>query len=183
MIFGDPYRFALWVEYIPQWSNDSFKNGFFGFFIDGNRYPHDARTSTLFVDIDDVLDEHNALNSWPENADIFAQPTKEAFKCLSQLAWPVSIEDDYDPEGITDYTIPVTIVNESGAYFFAVANPSSVRIIGGNISQLVENKDNGRNEWQDIQNPHLEDIMLTKSEMSEIIAGLKAFSAELFPKQ
>ena len=183
MIFGDPYRFAVWVEYIPQWSNDSFKNGFFGFFINGNRYPHDARTSTLFVDIDDVLDEHNALNSWPENAEIFALPAKAAFKHLLQLAWPEPTEEDDYPEGVTDYTIPVTIVNESGAYFFAVANPSSVRIIGGTISQLVENKHNGRNEWQDIEHPHLEDITLTKSEMREMIAGLKAFFTELFPKQ
>lgn len=28
MIFGDPYRFAIWIEYVPQWG-DSIKNGFF----------------------------------------------------------------------------------------------------------------------------------------------------------
>ena len=30
MIFGDPYRFAIWVELIPEWS-ETHKNGFFIF--------------------------------------------------------------------------------------------------------------------------------------------------------
>ncbi|MBD5703125.1 Imm42 family immunity protein, partial [Citrobacter freundii] len=21
MIFGDPYRFAIWIEYVPQWGD------------------------------------------------------------------------------------------------------------------------------------------------------------------
>nr|WP_235334731.1 Imm42 family immunity protein [Pantoea anthophila] len=30
MIFGDPYRFAIWIECIPQWS-ESYKMVFFIF--------------------------------------------------------------------------------------------------------------------------------------------------------
>lgn len=30
MIFGDPYRFAIWIEYVPQWG-DSIKMVFISF--------------------------------------------------------------------------------------------------------------------------------------------------------
>ncbi|WP_309297156.1 Imm42 family immunity protein, partial [Enterobacter hormaechei] len=39
MIFGNPYRFAIWTDYIPQWG-ESYKNGLFHLIINGNLYPH-----------------------------------------------------------------------------------------------------------------------------------------------
>ena len=36
-----------------------------------------------------------------------------------------------------DFCASTTIINDSGAYFFAIANESSVRIVGGKITELV----------------------------------------------
>ncbi|AWP32528.1 hypothetical protein B9D02_07965 [Pantoea vagans] len=176
MIFGDPYRFAIWIECIPQWS-ESYKNGFFYFFINGHMYPEDIRTSTLFVDIYDVIDEKNALLSFPCNDEIFSAPTSEAFNALFKLAYPESTQDDEYPEQVYDFCASPTIINESGACFFAVANESSVRIVGGKITELVDGG-NGIT-WEDIEKPKLEDITIPKKEISEIIASLKKYSSDL----
>ncbi|MGY3095498.1 immunity 42 family protein [Pantoea agglomerans] len=176
MIFGDPYRFAIWIECIPQWS-ESYKNGFFYFFIDGHMYPEDIRTSTLFVDIYDVIDEKNALLSFPCNDEIFKATTTEAFNSLFKLTYPESTQDDEYPEQVFDFCASPTIINDSGAYFFAIANESSVRIVGGKITELVSG-DNGRT-WVDIEQPNLEDITIPKKEISEIIASLKKYSSDL----
>lgn len=177
MIFGDPYRFAIWLESIPQWS-DSYKNGFFYFFVNGNMYPEDVRTSTLDVDFYDVIDEKNALISLPCNDEIFNAPTNEAFDALFKLAYPESTQDDEYPEQVFDFCASPTIIHDSGAYFFAVSNESSVRIVGGKITKLVDG-DNGR-VWENIERPLIEDITIPKNEISEIITSLKKYSTYLF---
>ncbi|WP_042820502.1 immunity 42 family protein [Yersinia wautersii] len=177
MIFGDPYRFAIWVECIPQWS-DSYKNGFFYFFVNGNMYPDDIRTSTLFIDFYDVLDEKNALISLPCNDEIFNAPTNEAFDSLFKLAYPESTQDDEYPDQVFDFYASSTIINDSGAYFFAVSNESLVRIIGGKITKLVDR--NNEKVWENIDRPLIEDITIPKNEISDIITRLKEYSTSLF---
>ncbi|EKF62233.1 hypothetical protein B194_4823 [Serratia plymuthica A30] len=177
MIFGDPYRFAIWVECIPQWS-ESYKNGFFYFFVNGNMYPDDIRTSTLSVDFNDVMDGGNALVALPCNDEIFQASTSEAFNTLFKLAYPESTKDDEYPEQVFDFCASSTIVNESGAYFFAVSNKDLVRILGGKISKLVDRGD--RNFWEDIERPFIEDIVIPRDEINEIISRLKEYSESLF---
>nr|WP_237164976.1 Imm42 family immunity protein [Pantoea agglomerans] len=140
-------------------------------------YPEDIRTSTLSVDIYDVIDEKNALISFPCNDEIFKSTTIEAFNALFKLTYPESTQDDEYPEQVFDFCASPTIINDSGACFFAIANESSVRIIGGKITELV-NGDNVRT-WVDIEQPNLEDITIPKKEISEIIASLKKYSSDL----
>lgn len=177
MIFGDPYRFAIWVEYIPQWG-DSYKNGFFYFFVNGNMYPNDIRTSTLDVDLNDIIYDKNALIALPCNDEIFNASTNEAFNSLFKLAYPESTQEDEYPEQVFDFCASPTIINESGAYFFAVSNKDLVRVIGGKIAQLVDG--DGRRAWEDIAHPVIEDIIIPRDEINEIISKLKECSASLF---
>jgi len=177
MIFGDPYRFAIWIECIPQWS-ESHKNGFFYFFINGHMYPEDIRTSTLYVDVYDVIDEKNALRSFPCNDKIFKAPAIEAFNALFKLTYPESTQDDEYPEQVFDFCASPTIVNDSGAYFFAIANEISVRIVGGKITKLVDGV--GGRVWEDIDQPLIEDITIPKNEINEIITSLNRYSTDLF---
>ena len=179
MIFGDPYRFAIWIECIPQWS-ESYKNGFFYFFINGHMYPEDIRTTTLFVDVYDVydvIDEKNALVSFPCNDELFKDTTNEFFNALFKLTYPESTPDDEYPEQVFYFCASPTVINESGAYFFAISNESLVRIVGGKITELVDGE-NGRT-WEDIEQPNLEDITIPKKEITEIIASLKKYSSDL----
>lgn len=176
MLFGDPYRFAIWIEHVPQWG-DSIKNGFFYFFLNGNMYPNDIRTSTLFVDYDDVIDSENALVAMPYDDKIFNAPTDEAFKSLYEMTYPQPTPEDEYPEGIYKFKASPTIISESGAYFFAVSDKDTVRILGGKVSELV---DCGETRiWQDIKHPVIEDIILEKKEINEIISRFSEYTASL----
>lgn len=173
MIFGDPYRFAIWIEHVPQWG-ESIKNGFFYFFLNGNMYPNDIRTSTLFVDYDDVIDPENALVAMPYDDEIFNASTDKAFECLYKMAYPQPTPENEYPEGICKFNASPTIILESGACFFAVSNNYFVRILGGKVSELVDYGE--RRNWQDIKHPAIEDITLEKNEINKIISSFREYT-------
>lgn len=60
MVFGDPCRFTVLVEFISCWVT-SYKNGLFNIVKNGNSYPGDIRTSTLAVDISAIIDSDSPL--------------------------------------------------------------------------------------------------------------------------
>lgn len=179
MIFGNPYRFAIWADYVPHWG-ESYKNGLFYLIINGNLYPKDIRTSTLSSDLYEITDDNCALVSHPKNYDIFSLPTKSAFKRLSDLAYPKSTKEDEYPEQIFDYCITAPNVNNSGGCFFAVANDKSLRIIGGVTERLVVDSSKEKNVWECIDRPKLEDITLSRYEINEIIINIKKYKSSLF---
>lgn len=117
MIFVDPCRFGIWVECIPPWSQ-IYKNGFFYFFVNGNMYPSDIRTSTLDVDFNDITDGENALTSLPCDDGIFNASKEDAFNYLFRLAYPEATQEDECPVENFDFCASITIIKESGAYFF-----------------------------------------------------------------
>ncbi|OON41706.1 hypothetical protein BTJ39_00625 [Izhakiella australiensis] len=176
MIFGDPYRFAIWIEHVPQWG-DSIKNGFFYFFLNGSMYPGDIRTSTLFVDYDDVIDPENALVAMPCDDEIFNASTDKAFESLYKMAYPQPTPENEYPEGICKFNASPTIILESGACFFAVSNKDFVRILGGKVSELVDCGD--RRDWHDIEHLVIEDITIEKIEVNKIISSFREHTASL----
>lgn len=175
MIFGDPYRFAIWAEYVSQWS-DSYKNGLFYLIVNGNLYPADIRTSTLSADLYEITDEDCALVPFPENRDIFTLPTKEAFDTLFNLACPEPSDEDEYPDQVFDYCIKSSNVSSFGGCFFAVANDSSMRIIGGQTEHLIKDEGAEKNTWKYVANPIIEDVILPKDEIKEIIMQVKGYA-------
>ncbi|HIE5389565.1 TPA: immunity 42 family protein [Enterobacter cancerogenus] len=175
MIFGNPYRFAIWMEHVPQWG-ETYKNGLFYLIINGNLYPRDVRTSTLSSDLLEITDNDCALISHPQNEDIFSLTKENAFKELLNLAYPEPSQEDEYPEQTFDYCITSSIVSESGGRFFAVANDKSLRIIGGVTERLVEDKSGSGNSWEYIKIPLIEDITLSKSEINIIMTDVKKYS-------
>ncbi|WP_166873345.1 immunity 42 family protein [Enterobacter sp. Ap-1006] len=178
MIFGDPYRFAIWTEYVPQWGG-AIKNGLFYLVINGNLYPGDVRTSTLFSDLYEIIANDCALISHPQNKDIFSLPTEDAFKNLFRLAYPEPSEEDEYPEQVFDYCITSPNVSEFGGCFFAVANDVSLRIIGGITEHLVKDESEGRNIWESIAKPLLEDVTISINEINEIMFNVKEYADSL----
>lgn len=181
MIFGDPYRFAIWVEYLPQWG-EAFKNGLFNLMVNGNLYPNDIRTATLSTDLFEIIDNECALISLPENKDVFDMSVENAFDFLLKLAYPESTEENEYPDQILDYSILSSNISGYGAHFFAVANKNAVRIIGGKTEYLIQESSKKINVWEDIKNPLLEDIILPKDEINKIMNDLKKYTHSLFYK-
>lgn len=178
MIFGDPYRFAVWVDHVPQWG-EPYKNGLFYLVINGNLYPGDVRTSTLSTDLYEIIDNDCALMSRPRNDYIFQLSTEEAFKQLFDLAYPEPSEEDEYPEQVFDYCIPSSSVSSFGGYFFAVASDTSLRIIGGVTEHLVKDKNEDRNIWENINKPLLEDITIPKDEIIKIMTNVIEYADSL----
>ncbi|HGJ5875057.1 immunity 42 family protein [Arsenophonus apicola] len=173
MIFGDPHRFAIWVEYVPQWS-DSYRNGLFCLIINGNMYPDNIRVSTLSVDLYEIIDNDCALVSQPKNESIFGLSKKDAFNRLFKLVYPEPSEEDEYPEQDFDYCVMSSNVSDSGCCFFVVADEYLVRIIGGKTEQLVESEDG--NYWEHIEQPIIEDVILSKDEINKIINDVRDYS-------
>lgn len=178
MIFGNPYRFAVWTEYIPQWS-ESYKNGLFYLIINGNLYPGDIRTSTLSSDLYEIIDDDCALISHPENEAIFNLSTEDAFKHLFDLAYPESSEDNEYPDQLLDYCITCPNITDFGGCFFAVADKRSLRILGGVTEHLVKDESQERNIWQRIDKPLIEDITLPKDEIKKIMGNVREYAISL----
>lgn len=174
MIFGNPYRFAVWVEIIPEWSGD-FKNGLFYLIVNGNMYPGDIRTATLSADLYELIEDGCALVSHPRNDDIFALPAKDAFDSLYKLAHPESLDDEY-PDQVFDYCIASTNVSGFGGCFFAVADQDNLRIVGGAVERLVKSSTDDVGYWESVDDPKIEDVILSREEINKIVSGLKEYA-------
>lgn len=81
-------------------------------------YPNDIRTSTLFVDYDDVIDSENALIAMPCDDEIFNASTDKAFEYLYKMAYPQPTSEDEYPDGICKFNASPTIILESEHVFF-----------------------------------------------------------------
>lgn len=178
MIFGDPCRFAIWVEIVPKWCGD-FKNGLFYFIINGNMYPGDIRVATLSTDLYEVVDGGCALVSQPRNDSIFSLPTKCAFDRLYKLAYPEPSGDNEYPDQMFDYCITPANISGFGGCFFAVADQDCLRIVGGGVERLVKSPSEGVMCWESIDNPEIEDVTLSKVEINEIISGVKEYACSV----
>lgn len=85
MIFGDPDVFAIWLDKVDSWSNESFKNGSFGYFLGGELIW--SLRSTLGVDVH-MLRSTYVMNNSVEDETLFNLPPHMAYKNLCLRAFP-----------------------------------------------------------------------------------------------
>lgn len=79
MIFGDPNKFAILMDYVPTWSSEGgYKNGLFHFIIGGKFFPDYASVAALSGDIS-CLSYDNALITVPENEYLFKAEKLDSF--------------------------------------------------------------------------------------------------------
>ncbi len=179
MIFGDPQKFAIWVEHVPQWG-DSYKNGLFYLIINSNMYPKNIRVATLSTDLYEIADGDCALVAQPQNKHLFELSSVDAFKSLLGLAHPESSETDEYPEQNFDYCVTSSNVSDFGGCFFAIANETSVRVIGAQTELLIRNEKEDRNYWEYIEQPIIDDVTISKDEMNEIIKEVREYTLSIF---
>lgn len=171
MIFGDPYKFAVLVEHIPEWSGRGFKNGLFHYFIDGELFPDKVATATLNVEVV-FLGENNSLVAFPENREIFEATKEHAFNVMLGMISPelvdpdAQVPDEFEPSYI--YLAATPNSSDAGFYSFCVAHGNIVRVVGAKISS--KKRDNlGNLIWVDENPMHVQEAFLSKGEMREII--------------
>ncbi|WP_081089620.1 immunity 42 family protein [Achromobacter xylosoxidans] len=176
MIFGNPYEFAVLIEYVPEWSTETFRHGLFHFMLDGKMFPEELVTSTLGVDLRDFL-EDSALVSLPENCEIFNMSKEDAFNLMLGLAYPDYRDDIDDPNDFDNfylYQASTTNIQDSGSYVFCVRCDDIVRIVGAKKQRLLPGPDD-RNFWEMIPNPEVVEVFMSVDAVKEIVRKVREY--------
>ena len=161
VIIGNPYRASFFVKVIDEWNDDipSFRNGVFLLCIDGELFPKSINTSTLNVDIPDVMDR---LCGIPLNEKIFNMGKEDAYIEMYNMTFPKEGGCDYgcrfyiSPPGLYDYN----------CYAFAVRSKSQVRFMAARLKYVVDES------ASDLSNAVISDAIITHDELNEIIFEL-----------
>ena len=140
MIAGDPYKFAIITEFISNWNVDnSWQNGMILFSINGKLLLNEIRTSTLEVDLYELIDNLKRLETnIPINSHIYKMEKYSAFIEMYNIAFP----PDYNIPNNYMYRISTSILEDDNYYIFAVANYDSIRILGGELKMPSMKCDN-----------------------------------------
>lgn len=176
MIFGDPYEFAVLIEIVPEWSDETYRNGLFHFIIDGKMFPEEPTNSSLGVDLRAFL-KSSALVSLPENCEIFNMNKEDAFNLMLGLAYPDYRDDVENPEDFDNcylYEASTPNIQDPGSYFFCVRCNDAVRIIGAKKNRLQPGPDGG-NFWERIPNPEVVEVFMSVDAVKEIVRKVREY--------
>ena len=179
MIFGDPYRFAIFADLVSDWG-EAFHNGLLYVFINGKMYPDDIRTSTLSVDLPDLLDESGPLIQCPVDVALYNKKSCEAFSLLMGLTFPESSEDDEYPEQCTDFWLNVSNVSSSGMAIFAVSNGENLRVLGAKTEVLVKIEGEDKNHWVKNDEMDINEVIIPNDEIRDICHRLDVYTNSIF---
>lgn len=177
MIFGNPYEFAILVEVIPKWSDDTYKNGMFHFFIDGKMFPDEVVASTLDVDLSQLLN-WNSLASLPENYEIFHLDKAKAFDVMWRLAYPDLDEDSESAADVRSslvYKASTTNIDDCGMKVFCVRWNNECRIVGARTAKSVKGDDD-KYFWVDFSEIEVFETFVGISYVEEILGKVREFA-------
>ncbi|UYR09396.1 immunity 42 family protein [Ralstonia pseudosolanacearum] len=122
---------------MESWSNATFKNGCFGFFI-GGRLIWSLR-STLGVDFS-VLENRHCMKSSLENAALFYLPALDAYEELRMRAFP-EMDSDAEDSDFDNLVSPESLLDDGYEVFLVESGKDAKLICGsnkGNSSDVFE---------------------------------------------
>lgn len=181
MIFGDPYKFSILAEVVPEWSDSTYKNGMFHFFVDGKMFPDEIVTATLGVDLPHLLGD-SALVTLPENYEIFHLNKSDAFSFMWRLTYPDFDADAEGSEFVNNsylYRASTPNIDDWSMTVFCVRNNDECRILGAKTAELVRGED-GINTWVDISKIEIYEAFVSVSYVEDIVRKIRAYSESLF---
>jgi hypothetical protein len=126
MLFGNPHKFAVWLDRVESWSTHGFDNGCIAFFLRGALFC--SQNATLNIDLYS-LSKLPCLTTSVEDDRVFHMPLVEAYSELCERALPPS---DSDAEK-SDYThlVSARCLLDEGHNVFLVESGSLARLIYG----------------------------------------------------
>lgn len=129
MIIGDPYKFAVIVQVINEWS-ETWMNGVFMLTINGKIIPDGIFTSSLECDCKEMDDNLNRmLSCLPVNMEFYELDSREAFIRMYNLACPNNIDIDNDYR----FKVSTSGFEDNDYWVFAVSNGSDIRFIASKL--------------------------------------------------
>lgn len=124
MLIGNPDKFALLLEIVPEWRNSNFINGLLYVYVNGQQFPKELRTTTLSDDVFYLLDNSPFVQPCVNNELYHLEPD-ELFYRLCQITFPEDTDNDYS------YLIPLEELSDAKYIFFIVATNDRYKIIVG----------------------------------------------------
>lgn len=129
MLFGDPDKFALVIEKVPEWSDDTFTNGLLYVFVNGEIFPKELRTATLSSILHMLMD--SAFVNLTTDRRLYSLPDKELFAKLRALRYPDWFGDGGDKDEDYRFDIDLYELSDAGYDIFAVSDGNGVRVLIG----------------------------------------------------
>jgi hypothetical protein len=176
MIIGDPFKFAILAERIPDWNivgDTSFVEGILFMSIDGILYPKEITSVTLNSDLGHIFwFPNHALLRLPENERIFKLDKKSAFTELFKCACPCILEGDDREDADNDYTnmIATTSIRDQGGEVYLVRCGDTVRILAGTVSLVSR----GNEKVYEISE-QISECFISVDEIKKIVDDLKNY--------
>ena len=127
MIFGNPFKFAFFIDIVDEWSSNSFHNGYFAISIDGTLYPKDVRCSTLDDVLSEILSDKSPLIILPENEILFNDNPEIAFEKIQDITFP----DNSDIDNDYTYRVRATELEDAGYVLFVVRSIDKIKFLIG----------------------------------------------------
>lgn len=121
MILGNPYKFAFLIERIPDWEQDSWKNGIMFVIVNDEIYPKDVRTTTFNSELPDILSSDSALMNPVVDVKLYKKTDSEI----------IAFVEDEENENYYRYFIPFHEINDTGYCFYVISDGSDVKILIG----------------------------------------------------
>lgn len=178
MIFGNPHKFAILLDCVPEWSlENGYKNGIFHFVIDGALFPSETSVATLGGDLYCML-EGNALLNPREDHELFAMNRLEAFAKMLNAMLPSVLNSDFDvPDDFeSDYGYQASTYNleDNSCYVFAVGCGDKIRVLGAKVGFLSGNDADGY-KWTRYQHIDVHETILLKKDVVTIVNKVKSY--------
>ncbi len=127
MLFGNPEKFAVLIEKVPEWESKPWINGIMFMFINWNMYPRELRNATLNCELSCLLDKKSSFVNPVRDDKLFNMSKEERFKIISDITYPPDFETDDDYKYLIDFTEML----DSGYSAFTVSNGEKIKIISG----------------------------------------------------
>lgn len=161
MILGDPYKFAVCFQTIPEWNkDDTFRNGVLLFFIDGEIFPpKELVNATLSFEINYL---QQRLNKIAKDRKIYAMNKEQAFSEMYEQSFQMIEPPNY-------FDIHPVIFGDFHCFVFAVSNGENVRILA---SQPSYSKEEGHHILEDIP---IAETFVSQKYLLDIASGLETW--------
>lgn len=131
MVIGDPYKFGFLIDRVGDWEYPPYINGLMIFYLNKKAYPKDLRTTTLSIELPELLDDKSPLLMPKRNKRLCKLDGTARFEKIAALTFP----EDIDKNNDFSYLVPFHEINDSGITVFTVTDEEQVIIMVGEWSE------------------------------------------------
>lgn len=160
MFIGDvnyPCDFGFFIERIPEWEDDTLKNGFMFMMINSELYPKSARTTTLSSEFADLLAENSAMKNPVIDKELYHSDSKTLFTAMAERTHG----KDYDALYDCSFLMPFHEITDEGWNIFIISDGDNVKLMTG--------------KWQDEKLLYHDEIEMPAKKYFDTIAELEKF--------